>query len=66
MKDVLVHMIADDPLMNELNVATKTIPNALILNRLKDAGETAAKAFLATYRDDLNVRSTVDLAAMFS
>ena len=35
MKDVIVHMIADDLLMNELNVATKTIPQPFILARLK-------------------------------
>lgn len=66
MKDVLVHMIADDALMNELNVAMKTIPTPVILNRFQAAGEAAAKAFLAEYKDDLNERSTVDLAAMFS
>ena len=66
MKNVLVHMIADDALMNELSVATKTIPTPVILNRLKAAGEAAAKVFLSEHKDDLNERSTVDLAAMFS
>ncbi len=66
MKDVLVHMVADDALMNTLNVATKTIPNAVVLARLKDAGITATKAFLADHRDDLNQRGTVDLRAMFA
>ena len=66
MKNVLVHMIADDALMNELSVATKTIPTPVILNRLKAAGEAAAKAFLSEHKHDLNERSTVDLAAMFS
>lgn len=46
MKNVLVHMIADDDLMNDLNVATKTIPSPVILARLKQAGEAAADAFL--------------------
>lgn len=66
MKDVLVHMIADDALMNSLNVATKTIPAPVILSRLKDAGMAAADAFLGKHKKDLNLRSTVDLAAMFS
>ncbi|WP_342075545.1 patatin-like phospholipase family protein [Yoonia sp. SS1-5] len=66
MKDVLVHMIADDGLMNELNVATKTIPTAIVLARLKEAGEAAADAFLRTHKDDLNARSTVNLTDMFS
>ena len=65
MKDVRVHMVSDDALMNELNVATKTIPSPVVLARLKDAGEIAADTFLAAHRDDLNHRDTVDLRAMF-
>ena len=38
MKNVLVHMISDDALMNTLNVATKTIPTPMILQQLKTAG----------------------------
>ncbi|KPP91188.1 MAG: NTE family protein [Rhodobacteraceae bacterium HLUCCA08] len=64
MKDVLVHMIADDPLMNQLNVATKLLPNPVIIARLKAAGRDAADAFLAAHRDDLNQVATVDLRAM--
>ena len=66
MKDVLVHMVADDGLMNDLNVATKTIPAPVVLARLKEAGEAAADAFLKAHKDDLNNRSTVNLAAMFN
>lgn len=66
MKNVLVHMIADDSLMNELNVATKTIPTPVILSRLKEAGEAAADAFLKTHKADLGKRSSIDLAEMFS
>ncbi len=66
MKNVLVHMIADDGLMNELNVATKTIPNAVVLARLKEAGEAAADAFLKAHKADLNKKSTVNLTDMFS
>ncbi len=66
MKNVLVHMIADDDLMNDLNVATKTIPNAVVLARLKEAGREAADLFLADHKGDLNQRSSVDLEAMFS
>ncbi|WP_322888989.1 MULTISPECIES: patatin-like phospholipase family protein [unclassified Yoonia] len=65
MKDVIVHLIADDVLMNELNVATKTIPQAIVIARLKEAGQAAATAFLAAHKSDLNVKSTVDLEAMF-
>ena len=66
MKDVLVHMIADDALMNTLNVATKTIPSAVILSRLKAAGEQAADTFLTDHKADIGKRSSIDLAAMFS
>ena len=66
MKNVLVHMIADDALMNELNVATKTIPSPVILSRLKEAGIVAADKFLTDHKADLNKRSSVDLKAMFN
>ncbi|WP_102110339.1 patatin-like phospholipase family protein [Oceaniglobus roseus] len=65
MKYVRMHMIADDALMNELNVATKTIPTAVIVTRLKAAGRAAADRFLAEHRGDLNRQETVDLEAMF-
>lgn len=66
MKDVLVHMVADDALMNELNVATKTMALPVILARLKAAGQAAADRFLRDHKTDLGARSTVDLAQMFS
>jgi NTE family protein len=66
MKNVLVHMIADDELMNELNVATKTIPVPIILARLFDAGQAAAKVFLKNHKADLNERSSLNLEEMFS
>ncbi|SHI31936.1 patatin-like phospholipase family protein [Wenxinia saemankumensis] len=65
MKHVRVHVIANDVLMNELNVATKTIPNPVLLARLKAAGEEAAGGFLAAHRGDLGHRGTCDLRAMF-
>ncbi|MEX0307746.1 MAG: patatin-like phospholipase family protein [Ruegeria sp.] len=65
MNRVLVHMIADDELMNDLSAATKTVPNPVVLNRLKQAGRSAADQFLRTHKDDLGDRSTVDLPAMF-
>lgn len=66
MKDVLVHMIADDGLMNELNVATKTIPAPVVLARLKEAGQAAADTFLKRHKKHLNKKSTVNLTDMFS
>lgn len=66
MRDVLVHMIADDTLMTELGVATKLVPTPVLLSRLKEAGRAACDSFLAKHRDDLNVTATVDLEAMFA
>lgn len=64
MKDVRLHMVGDDALMNDLNVATKTIPVPVILARLRAAGRAAMEGFLARHRGDLGREGTVDLAAM--
>ncbi|WP_260292620.1 patatin-like phospholipase family protein [Sedimenticola hydrogenitrophicus] len=61
----LIHMIADDVLMNQLSVATKMVAHPVILHRLKEAGRTAADRFLASHRGDLGERDTVDTDAMF-
>ncbi|MGH1465415.1 MAG: patatin-like phospholipase family protein [Cognatishimia sp.] len=65
MKDVKVHMVADDALMNDLSAATKMIPVPQILNALKDAGSRAAGEFLKKHKADLGQKSTVDLAAVY-
>ncbi|SDJ72742.1 NTE family protein [Aliiruegeria lutimaris] len=65
MRDVLVHMVADDDFMRDLSVATKIVPSPVILSRLKAAGRAAAERFLAAHKQDLNLRGSVDLAEMF-
>lgn len=65
MKRLFIHMISDDALMNELSVATKLVPNPVVLARLKTAGRAAAEAFLADHRDKIGRESSVDLPAMF-
>ncbi|AVO39586.1 patatin-like phospholipase family protein [Pukyongiella litopenaei] len=65
MARVLLHMIADDALMNDLSVATKTVPHPVVLTRLKRAGRAAAARFLDAHRDDIGARSSIDLAEMF-
>ncbi|SFR04440.1 patatin-like phospholipase family protein [Poseidonocella sedimentorum] len=65
MKDLHVHMIADDKLMNQLSVATKMVPNPLIMEDLKAAGQRAASTFLAQNKSKIGVESTIDLGAMF-
>ena len=66
MKRVLVHLVEDDALMNDLNVATKTIPVPIILARLKAAGREAMETFLTDHKADLGQRDTVDLHRLFN
>ncbi|UPH70722.1 patatin-like phospholipase family protein [Abyssibius alkaniclasticus] len=66
MKDVFVHMVADDALMNRLTAATKAYAGPTLLAELKAAGQDAAEGFLSAHSDDLNKRGSVDLRAMFS
>ena len=65
MKNVRVHMIADDALMNDLSVATKLVPVPSVIAELKEAGRRAAGTFLAHHKDDLGHRQTADLVRMF-
>ncbi len=65
MKNVKVHMISDDALMNDLSSATKSVPTPYILKELKNAGRKAASDFLTAHKQDLGQRSTVDLQATF-
>ncbi|MEX0281495.1 MAG: patatin-like phospholipase family protein [Arenibacterium sp.] len=65
MARVLIHMIADDELMNDLSVATKLIPNPAVLNRLKTSGQKAAEQFLSAHFEDLNRESSIDLKSMY-
>lgn len=65
MKNINIHMIADDALMTELSVTTKLVPSPFLLVRMKMAGRDAADAFLRDHKDDLNKRSSVDLDEMF-
>ncbi len=66
MKNVKLHMISDDALMNDLSVATKSMPTPYILSELKEAGKAAATAFLAAHKDDLGKRGSVNLQEMFA
>lgn len=65
MKDLNVHMIADDALMNDLSVATKVMPNPVVLSRLKSAGQFAAETFLARDGHKIGKDSSVDMTDMF-
>lgn len=65
MKDLLIHMISDDKLMNDLSVATKQVPSPYVMKMLKAAGRQAADAFLSTHADKLGREGTVNLPEMF-
>ena len=65
MKPVLIHLIADDELMRQLSLATKTVPIPAVLHQLFEAGRGAAEAFLDTHLDRIGETSSIDLRAMF-
>lgn len=65
MKRLLVHMIADDALMNDLSVATKIVAVPSVIAQLKAAGRRAAGDFLHHQKADLGRTQTADLRAMF-
>lgn len=66
MKDIMIHMIADDGLMNELSVATKTIAMPYLIAKLKAAGQAAAENFLAQNKSKIGKESSINLTEMFS
>ncbi|TVR45176.1 MAG: patatin-like phospholipase family protein [Rhodobacteraceae bacterium] len=65
MKDVLIHMVADDDLMNSLSVTSKQTPTPYLLHTLKEAGRRSCEGFLARHKGDLGARATVNLQEMF-
>ncbi|OCX63118.1 patatin [Thioclava sp. SK-1] len=65
MKDVLIHMVADDKVMLELGAASKVTPGKGTLAMLKQAGRVAAQTFLDNSGGDLGHRSSVDLRTLF-
>jgi NTE family protein len=65
MKDVLVHIIADDGLMNTLCATSKVTPTPGLLFALKEAGIAAADRFLAEHGQKLNHEASADLPRMF-
>ncbi len=65
MKDVLLHLIADDGLMTELSATTKLAPNPALIDRLFTAGRDSCHDFLAAHRSDLGQSASLDLAALF-
>ena len=65
MKNVLIHLIADDALMTELSATTKLLPSPALFERLKTAGRSAADGFLTNHRGKLNDEASLDLSVLF-
>ena len=65
MKEVLIHMIADDDLMTDLNVASKLVPTPAVILKLHAAGRAAANGFVADHKSNLGKTSSVDLPSMY-
>lgn len=65
MKDVRVHMIHDDPLMNDLSGATKLQPGKALIDRLFGAGQLACEAFLASHGAKIGHEPSVNLGELF-
>ncbi|MEI4487115.1 patatin-like phospholipase family protein [Frigidibacter sp. MR17.14] len=65
MKDVRVHMIADDALMQSLSAMTKLLPTPTLLAQLKAAGREAAEAFLKKDARLIGETASVDIVKMF-
>ena len=65
MKEVLIHFISDEALMNELTANSKLSPTPALLYRLKAAGRAAAGTFLQGHRGDIGKRASINLAGLF-
>jgi len=62
---VNIHIISDDEAILPLGASSKLNAELAFLEHLHDAGWHAAERWLGRHRDDIGVRSTVDLRAMF-
>ena len=65
MKNVRIHMVSDDPLMNGMSATSKLEPSARLIADLFTAGRGAADRFLEIDAGLIGQRSSVDLPALF-
>ncbi|PFG63364.1 NTE family protein [Thioclava sp. ES.031] len=65
MKDVLIHMIADDDVMGELSAKSKILPEWGMLAKLKLAGRAAADRWFDAHADKIGKEASTDLQALF-
>lgn len=65
MKDIRLHLLADDALMNELGAGSKLSPTPALLERLHEAGQAACDRFLHRHGGKIGQESSADLRALF-
>ncbi|RCW88711.1 patatin-like phospholipase family protein [Paracoccus lutimaris] len=65
MKNVLLHAIMDEELMNSLSASTKLIPKPGLLESMRAAGKAAADHFLETGAKDIGLRDSYDISQLF-
>ena len=65
MKDVRIHMIADDALMNDLSASSKLEPSGPLIERMFEAGRVAATCFLTDCGGNIGHAPSVDLPSLF-
>ena len=65
MKDINIHLVADEALMNDLGADSKLSPSPALLERLKSAGRAACGHWLAQHRGQVGHESSVDLRGLF-
>ncbi len=65
MKDLHIHLILDDPLMNELSASSKLQPSSALITRLFEAGRVSGERFLSECGAKIGRSSSVDLGALF-
>ncbi|NTT87484.1 patatin-like phospholipase family protein [Tabrizicola fusiformis] len=66
MKDVRLHLIADDATMTALSAGSKLLPNPRLIESLHQAGRRAASKFLRAGRAKLGHEATLDIASLLS
>ncbi len=65
MKNVLLHAIMDETLMNSLTASTKLLPAPGLLATMREAGSRAADEFLRQDAANIGARDSYDLRAVF-
>lgn len=62
-RDILMHAIRTDAVMNDLSIASKYDTNWPFLTSLRDTGRKQAQEWIRKCHDAVNIRPTVDLYA---